>query len=84
MAILVYHCIYLIFLGDVYLIGKGRIKMHVVLLNTSNGAAFEMRFHDEQQMERYLVQNPSLSFVSMNYSYLPTRHVRMQYMTVIQ
>ena len=52
--------------------------MQVVLLNKSIGAAFEMRFHDEQQMERYLVQNPSISFVSMNISYLPTRHVRMQ------
>ena len=52
--------------------------MHVILLNTTNGSAFEMQFSDAKQMHTYLEENSSIEYLSANNSYLPTRHIRMQ------
>ena len=52
--------------------------MHVILLNTVNRSAFEMRFSNEKQMKKYLKNHTDTEFLSFSESYLPTRHQRMQ------
>ena len=53
--------------------------MQVILLNTNNGSAFEMKFSSARQMKNYLEQNAEIEFLSECNSYLPTRHQRMQH-----
>jgi hypothetical protein len=53
--------------------------MQVILLNTDNGSAFEMKFSSERQMKNYLEKNAEVEFLSECNSYLPTRHQRMQH-----
>jgi hypothetical protein len=52
--------------------------MQVILLDTSNGSAFEMKFSSARQMKNYLEENAEVEFLSECNSYLPTRHQRMQ------
>ena len=52
--------------------------MQVILFNTSNGSAFEMKFSSARQMKNYLEENSEVEFLSECNSYLPTRHQRMQ------
>ena len=53
--------------------------MQVILLNTNNGSAFEMKFLSAGQMKNYLEKNSEIEFLSECNSYLPTRHQRMQH-----
>ena len=53
--------------------------MQVILLNTNNGNAFEMKFSSARQMKNYLEENAEIEFLSECNSYLPTRHQRMQH-----
>ena len=53
--------------------------MQVILLDTNNGSAFEMKFSSARQMKNYLEENAEVEFLSECNSYLPTRHQRMQH-----
>jgi hypothetical protein len=53
--------------------------MQVILLDTSNGSAFEMKFSSERQMKNYLEKNADVEFLTECNSDLPTRHQRMQH-----
>ena len=83
MKILTFNCIQLysfsfLKLGSM-LISKGVVQMQVILLNTNNGSAFEMKFSSARQMKNYLEKNAEVEFLSECNSYLPTRHQRMQH-----
>ena len=53
--------------------------MQVILLNTNNGSAFEMKFSSAREMKNYLEKNADVEFLTECNSYLPTRHQRMQH-----
>ena len=44
--------------------------MQVILLNTNNGSAFEMKFSSARQMKNYLEKNSEVEFLSECNSYL--------------
>ena len=83
MKILTFNCIQLysfsfLALGSM-LMHKGDVQMKVILLDTNNGSAFEMKFSSARQMKNYLEENAEVEFLSECNSYLPTRHQRMQH-----
>tara|TARA_B100000212_G_scaffold310828_1_gene262149 strand:+ start:481 stop:669 length:189 start_codon:yes stop_codon:yes gene_type:complete len=51
--------------------------MKYTILNTSNGSAMEMCFDSEEQLQRWLLINPSFKNLGVIEYALPTRHVRM-------
>ena len=83
MKILIFNCIQLysfpfLKLGSM-LISEGDVYMQVILLNTNNGSAFEMKFSSAREMKNYLEKNADVEFLTECNSYLPTRHQRMQH-----
>ena len=83
MKILIFNCIQLysfpfLKLGSM-LISEGDVYMQVILLNTNNGSAFEMKFSSAREMKNYLEKNADVEFLTECNSYLQTRHQRMQH-----
>ena len=82
MKVLTFTCIQLysfsfLALGSMLML-KGDVQMKVILFNTSDGSAFEMKFTNARQMKNYLDKNAEIEFLSEQNSYLPTRNQRIQ------